>query len=870
MKARYYFSITILLILFLAIPHPALSHIPSGDVAPLGNRDGEVDVGDALLALRFALDLEPGHPTADELSYGDVAPLDDNDQPNPDGQITVGDALVILRKALGLANWPCTDADSDGYYAESGCETGLDCNDNDASINPGATEVCDDGKDNDCDGLTDCADMDCEGDPVCQPTSTITGDAAKGPINGGTIQLFYFDSNGDEVEIIAENDPVTTDSAGAYSFEIDPANLEGITSPLIVRITGGATDGQSAPQLEAVIADPSTLSTGGSSVTTHLSVASSVAAGLLKKVAATGIAPTTADANTYMARVENELDVDLTEDPATAGTDVAYINDLVDLNLDLPDNNNAVDDLIDYLVANLSSTFGALDNNMDDSANPGTDIAAAFSGELATLLSGGPSDFRILSFAADKTSVGNNGTDAAALTATLEDINGNAVADETINLTESLGNVTFSDASPITSSSGQAQASITSTAAAGTATVYASHTLPNGNALSEHITFTISGCQDIAGVTVASDKSSVIADGADAATITATVSAVCTGSTVPEGTEVNFAVTSGTADLSAASSSTTNGQASVTLTGTQVSAVTVEVSVTNAGGTAFTDSVDITLIADPCDPAAPTVTPDTPSIVVGETYTITANVPVADPANCAEGVADGTVVIFTVVYGDVKIQGDGVTITTDGKAAATLEVGFCFDDIIGNDFLVTATVTDSQGNSHSGTLWKIVWFDLCAPYWIAVTANPTVIGAGGTSTITADVWADPMTCTAGVANGTTVTFSATGGGTVSPAQATTTNGVATTTLTAPSSVGTVKVTASADSILDTVDVCVASLPTSSAVTVNLTEVHDFALLIFKSKWLSRGSPKYSMWTRTTSPERGSGDGQRFPLLLGYR
>jgi len=56
MKARYYFSITILLILFLAIPHPALSHIPSGDVAPLGNRDGEVDVGDALVALRFALD----------------------------------------------------------------------------------------------------------------------------------------------------------------------------------------------------------------------------------------------------------------------------------------------------------------------------------------------------------------------------------------------------------------------------------------------------------------------------------------------------------------------------------------------------------------------------------------------------------------------------------------------------------------------------------------------------------------------------------------------------------------------------------------------------------------------------------------------
>ncbi|MEA3273117.1 MAG: S8 family serine peptidase [Patescibacteria group bacterium] len=79
-----------------------LAQCGDGDVAPLGNRDGIVNVGDALVALRFALELEI--PTQTDICHGDVAPLDASSQPNPDGQITVGDALVILRKALGLIN----------------------------------------------------------------------------------------------------------------------------------------------------------------------------------------------------------------------------------------------------------------------------------------------------------------------------------------------------------------------------------------------------------------------------------------------------------------------------------------------------------------------------------------------------------------------------------------------------------------------------------------------------------------------------------------------------------------------------------------------------------------------------------------------
>jgi hypothetical protein len=51
----------------------------------------------------------------------------------------------------------CVDNDKDGYGnpADNCLHPELDCNDTDASVNPGAEEVCDDGVDNDCDGDTD-------------------------------------------------------------------------------------------------------------------------------------------------------------------------------------------------------------------------------------------------------------------------------------------------------------------------------------------------------------------------------------------------------------------------------------------------------------------------------------------------------------------------------------------------------------------------------------------------------------------------------------------------------------------------------------------------------------------------------------------
>jgi hypothetical protein len=61
----------------------------------------------------------------------------------------------------------CIDADGDGYSTNGGICGPTDCNDNETAVNPAATEICDDGIDNDCDRLVDGFDTDCG---ACLPT----------------------------------------------------------------------------------------------------------------------------------------------------------------------------------------------------------------------------------------------------------------------------------------------------------------------------------------------------------------------------------------------------------------------------------------------------------------------------------------------------------------------------------------------------------------------------------------------------------------------------------------------------------------------------------------------------------------------------
>jgi formylglycine-generating enzyme required for sulfatase activity len=97
---------------------------------------------------------------------------------------------------MGQDTWgptPCTDLDGDGYGnpASTSCANPeLDCDDTNAAVNPGVTEeslgdpICQDGMDNDCDGLVDGADtgclqcslpVDCDDDNPCTDDDCVAG-----------------------------------------------------------------------------------------------------------------------------------------------------------------------------------------------------------------------------------------------------------------------------------------------------------------------------------------------------------------------------------------------------------------------------------------------------------------------------------------------------------------------------------------------------------------------------------------------------------------------------------------------------------------------------------------------------------------------
>ena len=81
----------------------------------------------------------------------------------------------------------CTDQDSDGYAVEGGACGPIDCNDNDPAINPGATEICTDGIDNNCNALIDIADPTAVSCPVTNPLGERFGIFRSG--------AWYLDSN---------------------------------------------------------------------------------------------------------------------------------------------------------------------------------------------------------------------------------------------------------------------------------------------------------------------------------------------------------------------------------------------------------------------------------------------------------------------------------------------------------------------------------------------------------------------------------------------------------------------------------------------------------------------------------------------------
>lgn len=97
--------------------------------------DGNIDFGD-----------DPGCESAE-----------DNDESNcPDGVCEGSETCATCADDCGACP-ACTDGDGDGYGNPStGCANPeTDCNDSDSGVHPGATEICGDATDDDCDGSLD-------------------------------------------------------------------------------------------------------------------------------------------------------------------------------------------------------------------------------------------------------------------------------------------------------------------------------------------------------------------------------------------------------------------------------------------------------------------------------------------------------------------------------------------------------------------------------------------------------------------------------------------------------------------------------------------------------------------------------------------
>ena len=75
------------------------------------------------------------------------------------------------RREDGMMYVCCGDEIPGGYVETT---LGRDCDDSNPSANPGMTEICDNGLDDDCDGFVDCTDGDCASDSICNGVSVNT------------------------------------------------------------------------------------------------------------------------------------------------------------------------------------------------------------------------------------------------------------------------------------------------------------------------------------------------------------------------------------------------------------------------------------------------------------------------------------------------------------------------------------------------------------------------------------------------------------------------------------------------------------------------------------------------------------------------
>ncbi|MFP4477394.1 MAG: hypothetical protein ACLFOY_17660 [Desulfatibacillaceae bacterium] len=545
------------------------------------------------------------------------------------------------------------------------------------------------------------------------PNSRISGAVVKGPLSNATVEALYFDLNGDLTPLEMGFGSGKTASDGSYSLRLENSVVQRIIgSPLLLRASGGQArgmgSGQTAPDMYAVVPDPTLLAVDGTAMNLHFSLASTVAVKLLLRQAeAEGGRLHTADAQAAVLTVNNAFNADiLHDDPRDPGTGAGALNEGVDTSLDLsdtPGNYDVVDSLADYYAANLAD--GALDNNMQVDATSAPQPASFTPWFQLDATTGGIDGVVVMSAHRNRPAVGDNGTDSTTITVELSNAAGQPVSGATVGFRVVSGPGSLSGEFATTNASGQAGIQAFGHSPDRTVVVEASYSTPAGGEMARNVSYLVTDCGVPGGITINPDKTTLFADGNDAVMVDISVDALCPGSEVPDGTAVAVYTVSGSARIGEPSLSTTAGAAGTVLTSTSSGTVVLRADV-YGDNILYSDEVVVEVLPDPCGPTSPTVWFEADSVAAGYTTTVYARVDPVDAANCAIGqVADGTKVVFSVVSGQGRVA--NATTLQNGVATAIVYS----DESGGTDAVVQAMVTDSEGRIHTGNAPLEVVFD---------------------------------------------------------------------------------------------------------------------------------------------------------------
>ena len=156
----------------------------------------------------------------------------------------VGGSVYAIE--FGALSAECSDADGDSYSVEGGACGTVDCSDSDVDIFPGATEICGDGIDQDCDGI----------DEVCSPPAQLAfpgavgfGRFTEGGRGGYVVQVTNLNDSGPGSlrAAVDQDDPDNPGVVGPRTLVFDVSGIIQLADQIVVHEPYLTIAGQTSP-----------------------------------------------------------------------------------------------------------------------------------------------------------------------------------------------------------------------------------------------------------------------------------------------------------------------------------------------------------------------------------------------------------------------------------------------------------------------------------------------------------------------------------------------------------------------------------------------------------------------------------------------